>query len=179
MSHNVNYGDDRLANYVFTKLIYLISTWTKLSFSQNQETVQLAKRYFDQYYPEEKMPIFTVSFLFVKLLVKSFFVFKNPCNDRVLMNLWVGNESLCRFFPRFLIIGPQKTGSSTQVSTKYDFDQRKYFQVQQHYTRCYIIIQIYCHQEKVQSIMKRFNSSAMIQTISMESNGLCVRMSEQ
>ncbi len=26
------------------------------------------------------------------------------------MNLWNGNHSMCRVFPQFLIVGPQKTG---------------------------------------------------------------------
>jgi len=28
----------------------------------------------------------------------------------MLMNLWNGNRSMCRVFPQFLIVGPQKTG---------------------------------------------------------------------
>lgn len=28
----------------------------------------------------------------------------------MLMNLWSGNHSMCSVFPKFLIVGPQKTG---------------------------------------------------------------------
>jgi hypothetical protein len=61
MSHNVNYGHDRLGNYVFSKLIYLISKWTRIQFSNDLSTSELARKYFDEYYPEEQMPVFTVS----------------------------------------------------------------------------------------------------------------------
>lgn len=61
MSHNVNYGHDRLGNYVFSKLIYLISTWTRIKFYHDLPTSELARKYFYNYYPEEQMPMFTVS----------------------------------------------------------------------------------------------------------------------
>lgn len=61
MTHNVNYGHDRLGNYVFSKLIYQISTWTRLQFSPGVASRQLARTYFEDYYPEEQMPVFTVS----------------------------------------------------------------------------------------------------------------------
>jgi hypothetical protein len=61
MSHNVNYGSDRLGNYVFSKLIYLISKWTRIEFSNHLSTNELARKYFYDYYPNEQMPVFTVS----------------------------------------------------------------------------------------------------------------------
>ncbi len=60
MSHNVNYGDDRLGNYVFSKLIYLISKWTRIEFSNDLSTSELARKYFYDFYPNEQMPVFTV-----------------------------------------------------------------------------------------------------------------------
>jgi hypothetical protein len=60
MSHNVNYGHDRLGNYVFSKLVYLISKWTRIKFSNDISTSELASKYFYDYYPDERMPIFTV-----------------------------------------------------------------------------------------------------------------------
>ncbi|CAM4809949.1 unnamed protein product [Rotaria magnacalcarata] len=99
MSHNVNYGHDRLGNYVFSKLIHLISKWTRIKFSNDLPTSELAQKYFYDYYPDEQMPIFT-----------------NPCNDKILMNLWNGNRSLCLVFPQFLIVGPQKTGTTALYS---------------------------------------------------------------
>ena len=67
MSHNVNYGHDRLANYVFSKLIYLISTWTRIHLSGDVPTYELARKYFDEYHPEERMPVFTVRPLAVRV----------------------------------------------------------------------------------------------------------------
>lgn len=60
MSHNVNYGSDRLGNYVFSKLIYLISEWTRIQFFTDLSTTELAQKYFYDYYPDQKMPVFTV-----------------------------------------------------------------------------------------------------------------------
>ncbi|CAF0734572.1 unnamed protein product [Rotaria sp. Silwood1] len=99
MSHNINYGHDRLGNYVFSKLIYLISKWTRIKFSNDLSTSELARKYFYDFYPDEQLPIFT-----------------NPCHDQMLMNLWNGNRSLCRIFPQFLIVGPQKTGTTALYS---------------------------------------------------------------
>ena len=61
MSHNVNYGHDRLGNYVFAKLSYLISQWTRIQLSNELSTVDLARKYFSQFYPNEQMPVFTVN----------------------------------------------------------------------------------------------------------------------
>ncbi len=61
MSHNVNYVHDRLGNYVFSKLIYLISTWTRIQFSDDISTSELARKYFYDYYQDEQVPIFTVN----------------------------------------------------------------------------------------------------------------------
>ncbi len=60
MSHNVNYGYDHLGNYVFSKLIYLISKWTRIKLRNDLSTSDLARKYFYKYYPDEQMPIFTV-----------------------------------------------------------------------------------------------------------------------
>jgi hypothetical protein len=65
MSHNVNYGHDRLGNYVFSKLIYLISKWTRIQFLNHLSTSELAWKYFYDYYPDEQMPVFTVSYIFL------------------------------------------------------------------------------------------------------------------
>lgn len=61
MSHNVNYGYDRLGNYVFAKLSYLISQWTRIQLSNELSSVDLARKYFSQLYPDEQMPVFTVN----------------------------------------------------------------------------------------------------------------------
>lgn len=61
MSHNVNYGSDHLGNYVFAKLSYLISQWTRIKLSNELSTGDLARKYFSQLYPDEQMPVFTVN----------------------------------------------------------------------------------------------------------------------
>ena len=65
MSHNVNYGHDRLGNYVFSKLVYLISKWTKIKLLGNRSTSELARKYFYYYYQNEQMPIFTVKMTYM------------------------------------------------------------------------------------------------------------------
>jgi hypothetical protein len=70
MSHNVNYVHDRLGNYVFSKLIYLISKWTRIKFSNDLLTSKLAHKYFYEYYPDEQMPVFTVRNIFNKKIIR-------------------------------------------------------------------------------------------------------------
>jgi len=70
MSHNVNYAHDRLGNYVFSKLIYLISSWTRIQLSNSLSTSDLARKYFYEYYPDEQMPVFTVSCLFNRTIMR-------------------------------------------------------------------------------------------------------------
>jgi len=70
MSHNVNYIHDRLGNYVFSKLIYLISKWTRIQFLNNLSTSELALKYFYDYYPDEQMPVFTVRYIFDKKMIR-------------------------------------------------------------------------------------------------------------
>ncbi len=39
------------------------------------------------------------------------FDFQNPCNDPRHLNIWSANKT-CSRLPKFLIIGPQKTGTT-------------------------------------------------------------------
>lgn len=66
MSHNVNYGGERLGNYVFSKLVYLISQWTTIQLSNDLSSSDLARKYFHELYPDEQMPIFTVNKILFK-----------------------------------------------------------------------------------------------------------------
>ncbi|CAF0876781.1 unnamed protein product, partial [Didymodactylos carnosus] len=94
MTHQMNYGYDRLANYLFSKLIYHISNWTNIRL-QSVTSNELAQKYFSQYYPNDREPVFT-----------------NPCDDNILLKLWSHERTACNIFPKFIIVGPQKTGST-------------------------------------------------------------------
>lgn len=72
MSHNVNYAHDHLGNYVFSKLIYLISKWTRIKFFEDLLTSELAQKYFYEYYPNEQLPMFTVKNRFHKKVNRIF-----------------------------------------------------------------------------------------------------------
>ncbi|XP_076169765.1 N-deacetylase and N-sulfotransferase sfl isoform X2 [Ptiloglossa arizonensis] len=92
MTHMSNYGNDRLALYTFESVIKFIQCWTNLRLS-TAPPLQLAERYF-QLYPEESDP-----------------VWGNPCDDQRHQKIWSRNKT-CDQLPRFLVIGPQKTGTT-------------------------------------------------------------------
>ncbi|KAK6621633.1 hypothetical protein RUM43_006861 [Polyplax serrata] len=92
MTHMSNYGNDRLALYTFESVIKFIQCWTNLRLS-SAPPVQLAEKYF-QMYPEEVDP-----------------VWGNPCDDSRHIKIWSRNKT-CEQLPRFLVIGPQKTGTT-------------------------------------------------------------------
>ncbi|OTF72476.1 bifunctional heparan sulfate N-deacetylase/N-sulfotransferase-like protein [Euroglyphus maynei] len=92
MTHQSNYANDRLALYTFESVLKFLQCWTNLEL-HSLSPIQMAKKYF-QIYPEERDPIWM-----------------NPCDDKRHYNIWSPNKS-CYQFPRFLIVGPQKTGST-------------------------------------------------------------------
>ncbi|KAJ6216358.1 hypothetical protein RDWZM_007515 [Blomia tropicalis] len=92
MTHQSNYANDRLALYTFEAVIKFIQCWTNLQLF-SLPPLELARKYF-QIYPEEKDPIWM-----------------NPCEDRRHYNIWSLSKS-CFQLPQFLILGPQKTGST-------------------------------------------------------------------
>ncbi|KAG5844199.1 hypothetical protein ANANG_G00159460 [Anguilla anguilla] len=92
MTHLSNYGNDRLGLYTFRKLVKFLQTWTHLKL-QTLPPVQLAQRYF-QIFPEERDP-----------------VWQDPCEDKRHKDIW-SKEKTCDRFPKLLIIGPQKTGTT-------------------------------------------------------------------
>ncbi|XP_073982493.1 N-deacetylase and N-sulfotransferase sfl [Rhodnius prolixus] len=92
MSHMSNYGNDRLALYTFESVIKFLRCWTNLKLSSAPPHV-LAEKYFSLY-PEEADP-----------------VWGNPCHDPRHKKIWSHNKT-CEQLPRFLVIGPQKTGTT-------------------------------------------------------------------
>ncbi|XP_010864347.1 bifunctional heparan sulfate N-deacetylase/N-sulfotransferase 1b isoform X1 [Esox lucius] len=92
MTHLSNYGNDRLGLYTFKNLVKFLQTWTNLRL-QTLAPIQLAQRYF-QIFPEERDPIW-----------------QDPCEDKRHKDIW-SKEKTCDRFPKLLIIGPQKTGTT-------------------------------------------------------------------
>ncbi|KAJ1528835.1 hypothetical protein ONE63_007209 [Megalurothrips usitatus] len=92
MTHMSNYGNDRLALYTFESVIKFVQCWTNLQLI-SVPPLQLAEKYF-QMYPEEADP-----------------VWGNPCDDMRHEKIWSRNKT-CEQLPRFLVIGPQKTGTT-------------------------------------------------------------------
>lgn len=92
MTHLSNYGNDRLALYTFESVVNFVHCWTNLQL-MTLPPLQLADKYF-QMFPEESDPIWM-----------------NPCNDKRHLAIWSANKS-CEQLPKFLVIGPQKTGTT-------------------------------------------------------------------
>lgn len=92
MTHMSNYGNDRLGLYTFESVIKFIQCWTNLRLI-SAPPLQLAENYF-KLYPGESDP-----------------VWGNPCDDQRHQKIWSKNKS-CDSLPKFLVIGPQKTGTT-------------------------------------------------------------------
>ncbi|CDQ71450.1 unnamed protein product [Oncorhynchus mykiss] len=92
MTHLSNYGNDRLGLYTFKSLVVFLQTWTNLRL-QTLPPVQLAHRYYNLF-PNEKDPLW-----------------QDPCEDKRHKDIW-SKEKTCDRFPKLLVIGPQKTGST-------------------------------------------------------------------
>ncbi|KAM3835190.1 bifunctional heparan sulfate N-deacetylase/N-sulfotransferase 2 [Vipera latastei] len=92
MTHLSNYGNDRLGLYTFESLVKFVQCWTNLRL-QTLPPIQLAKKYFE-IFSEEKNPLW-----------------QNPCDDKRHKDIW-SKEKTCDRLPKFLIIGPQKTGTT-------------------------------------------------------------------
>ncbi|XP_050052149.1 bifunctional heparan sulfate N-deacetylase/N-sulfotransferase isoform X1 [Dermacentor andersoni] len=92
MTHLSNYGNDRLSLYTFETVLKFIKCWTNLKLS-TIPPLQLAEKYF-QMYPDETDPIWM-----------------NPCEDKRHLSIWSSSKS-CEQLPKFLVIGPQKTGTT-------------------------------------------------------------------
>lgn len=92
MTHLSNYGNDRLALYTFESLFRFLRCWTNLQLV-TLPPQQLAIKYF-QMHPEESDPVWV-----------------NPCLDKRHRTIWATNKT-CEQLPKFLVIGPQKTGTT-------------------------------------------------------------------
>ncbi|XP_036431550.1 bifunctional heparan sulfate N-deacetylase/N-sulfotransferase 1 [Colossoma macropomum] len=92
MTHMSNYGNDRLGLYTFKKLLHFVQTWTHLRL-QTLPPLQLAHKYFSLF-PSDREP-----------------VWQNPCEDKRHKDIW-SKEKTCDRFPKLLVIGPQKTGTT-------------------------------------------------------------------
>ncbi|XP_019377570.1 PREDICTED: bifunctional heparan sulfate N-deacetylase/N-sulfotransferase 3 [Gavialis gangeticus] len=92
MTHLSNYGNDRLGLYTFVNLANFVQTWTNLKL-QTLPPIQLAHKYFELF-PEQKDPLW-----------------QNPCDDKRHRDIW-SKEKTCDRLPKFLVIGPQKTGTT-------------------------------------------------------------------
>lgn len=92
MTHLSNYGNDRLSLYTFETVLKFVKCWTNLKLS-TIPPLQLAEKYF-QMYPDETDPIWM-----------------NPCEDKRHLSIWSSSKS-CEQLPKFLVIGPQKTGTT-------------------------------------------------------------------
>ncbi|KAM8764081.1 bifunctional heparan sulfate N-deacetylase/N-sulfotransferase 3 [Rhynchonycteris naso] len=92
MTHLSNYGNDRLGSYTFVHLANFVQTWTHLRL-QTLPPVQLAHKYFELF-PEQRDPLW-----------------QNPCDDKRHRDIW-SKEKSCDRLPKFLVIGPQRTGTT-------------------------------------------------------------------
>ncbi|KAF6306739.1 N-deacetylase and N-sulfotransferase 4 [Rhinolophus ferrumequinum] len=92
MTHLSNYGNDRLGSYTFVNLANFVQSWTNLRL-QTLPPVQLAHKYFELF-PEQRDPLW-----------------QNPCDDKRHKDIW-SREKTCDHLPKFLVIGPQKTGTT-------------------------------------------------------------------
>uniref|UniRef100_A0A8D2L8B8 [heparan sulfate]-glucosamine N-sulfotransferase n=1 Tax=Varanus komodoensis TaxID=61221 RepID=A0A8D2L8B8_VARKO len=92
MTHLSNYGNDRLGLYTFVNLANFVQSWTNLKL-QTLPPAQLAHKYFELF-PEQKDPLW-----------------QNPCDDKRHRDIW-SKEKTCDRLPKFLVIGPQKTGTT-------------------------------------------------------------------
>ncbi|KAJ7401657.1 hypothetical protein BTVI_93724 [Pitangus sulphuratus] len=92
MTHLSNYGNDRLGLYTFANLASFVKSSTNLNL-QTLPPLQLAHKYF-QLFPEQTDPLW-----------------QNPCDDKRHRDIW-SRDKTCDHLPKFLVIGPQKTGTT-------------------------------------------------------------------
>ena len=96
MTHMPNYAFDRLAPYTFESVMKMIKCWTNLELL-TKPPPDLAQLYFEMF-PEETTAIWG-----------------NPCDDHRHLEIWSEKKS-CKRLPNFLVIGPQKTGTTALYS---------------------------------------------------------------
>lgn len=97
MTHQQNYGNDRLAHYTFHNLLIFAKCWTNLKFKWIPPKI-MAEKYF-QKHPEQKTMIYT-----------------DPCSDARHKKMLSINVTCDYRLPNVIIVGPQKTGTSALLS---------------------------------------------------------------
>lgn len=99
MTHVQNYGADRLSLYTFGKAFEFLFEMTNIRLVQ-LSTQQLADKYFKTHPKQADTPTWT-----------------NPCSDkRHLEILPEGRKEKCKNLPDFIIVGPQKTGTTALMN---------------------------------------------------------------
>ncbi|KAI4543159.1 hypothetical protein MG293_007285 [Ovis ammon polii] len=106
MTHLSNYGNDRLGLYTFVNLANFVQSWTNLRL-QTLPPVQLAHKYFELF-PDQKDPLWQLADKIKDILDAAC---TNPCDDKRHRDIW-SKEKTCDRLPKFLVIGPQKTGTT-------------------------------------------------------------------
>lgn len=93
MTHWTNYASDRLAIELFRRVFTLVRQSTRLRLLA-LPPLDMARKYF-QIFPDDRE-----------------FLWTNVCADRKLLAIWrpLNSTRLCANLPRFIILGPQKTG---------------------------------------------------------------------
>lgn len=98
MTHFTNYANDRIALFVFKHLFEYVHKWTNLNF-KSLAPLKIAEKYFELF-KEDTDPLWT-----------------NICDDKRHLAIWSLNETIyCDRFPKLIIIGPQKTGSTALLT---------------------------------------------------------------
>ncbi|XP_059162378.1 bifunctional heparan sulfate N-deacetylase/N-sulfotransferase 3-like [Physella acuta] len=92
MTHMSNYANDRVAIYAFERVFEFVLKWTNLRLL-SPPPLEIARRYFAMY-PQEMDPVWT-----------------NPCVFNKHLEIWPHNKT-CNRLPKFIIVGPQKTGTT-------------------------------------------------------------------
>ena len=99
MTHLQNYGSDRLSLYTFNNLFNFVLKWTNIELIQINP-IKMAEKYFKKFPIEAKSPIWT-----------------NPCDDKRHLEIIPKNRiDKCKNLPDFIIIGPQKTGTTALMT---------------------------------------------------------------
>ncbi|KAH7729577.1 bifunctional heparan sulfate N-deacetylase/N-sulfotransferase 4-like isoform X1 [Aphelenchoides avenae] len=94
MTHQQNFGSDRLGSYTFLSLARFVTCWTSLRL-QWIPPVEMAERYFTRFSDEKTM------------------LYTNPCSDARHKKMLPANATCDdKILPNVVILGPQKTGTS-------------------------------------------------------------------
>ena len=96
MTHMPNYCCDRLAPYTFQSVFSFVRCHTNLRLMTHPPS-HIAATYFSLF-PEETQAVWS-----------------NPCEDKRHLEIWSESKS-CQKLPQFLVVGPQKTGTTALFS---------------------------------------------------------------